>query len=239
MHRLKRQLLQIPFALAAILVLGTLIATCFAIEVFISEVYGGPFKSILVFLPTIILTTGMPMLSGVLTSAASKLTDYENYETESQQERSMTSKIFVLNFITSYLPVCLTAFVYVPFGSLIVPYLDIFSLTVKPFAEDDKQLTAPKDPMQFTINPARLRKQVIYFTVTAQIVNFAMEVIVPYLKRQGFTKIKEMQSKRASKPSPDSAGAAASIQDPPEEKEFLARVRSEAELDVYDVYADL
>ncbi|KAI7702414.1 DUF590-domain-containing protein, partial [Hortaea werneckii] len=239
MHRLKRQLLQIPFALAAILVLGTLIATCFAIEVFISEVYGGPFKSILVFLPTILLTTGMPMLSGVLTSAASKLTDYENYETESQQERSMTSKIFVLNFITSYLPVCLTAFVYVPFGSLIVPYLDIFSLTVKPFAEDDKQLTAPKDPMQFTINPARLRKQVIYFTVTAQIVNFAMEVIVPYLKRQGFTKIKEMQSKRASKSSPDSAGAAASIQDPPEEKEFLARVRSEAELDVYDVYADL
>ncbi|RMZ10589.1 hypothetical protein D0862_03193 [Hortaea werneckii] len=239
MHRLKRQLLQVPFALAAILVLGTLIATCFAIEVFISEVYGGPFKSILVFLPTILLTTGMPMLSGVLTSAASKLTDYENYETESQQERSMTSKIFVLNFITSYLPVCLTAFVYVPFGSLIVPYLDIFSLTVKPFAEDDKQLTAPKDPMQFTINPARLRKQVIYFTVTAQIVNFAMEVIVPYLKRQGFTKLKEMQSKRASKSSPDSAGAAASIQDPPEEKEFLARVRSEAELDVYDVYADL
>ena len=240
--RLKRQLLQVPFAIAAVIVLGSLIATCFAIEVFISEVYDGPFKSLLVFLPTVLLTTFMPLLSGALTNAANKLTNYENYETESQQERAMTGKIFVLNFITSYLPVCLTAFVYVPFGSLIVPYLDIFNLTVKPFAEDDQQMTAPKDPNQFTINPARLRKQVIYFTVTAQVVNFGMEVIVPYLKRQGFIKFKEMQSKRTAKSAPDSdasAAKAAGIEDPPEEKEFLARVRREAELDVYDVYADL
>lgn len=50
--RLSRQLLQVPFALAAALILGSLIATCFGIEVFISEVYSGPFKSGLVsFLP--------------------------------------------------------------------------------------------------------------------------------------------------------------------------------------------
>jgi anoctamin-10 len=46
--RLSRQLLQVPFAIAAALVLGSLIATCFAIEIFISEVYDGPFKSYLV-----------------------------------------------------------------------------------------------------------------------------------------------------------------------------------------------
>ena len=160
--RLQRQALQVPFTIACVVVLGSLIATCFAIEVFISEVYDGPFKSYLTFLPTIILTTGIPLLSGILTNGATKLNDYENYETESQYERSLTSKIFVLNFITSYLPVFLTAFVYVPFGSLIVPYLDVFSLTVQPFAENEKQMTAPR-PGQFTINPERLRKQVIYF----------------------------------------------------------------------------
>jgi hypothetical protein len=47
-ERLKRQLLQIPFSLVAILALGSLIVTCFAIEIFISEIYSGPFKSILV-----------------------------------------------------------------------------------------------------------------------------------------------------------------------------------------------
>lgn len=48
--RLQRQLLQVPFALGAALCLGTLIATCFGIEVFISEVYDGPLKSVLVCL---------------------------------------------------------------------------------------------------------------------------------------------------------------------------------------------
>jgi len=46
--RLGRQLLQLPFAILASLALGTIIATCFGIEIFLSEVYNGPFKSILV-----------------------------------------------------------------------------------------------------------------------------------------------------------------------------------------------
>lgn len=46
--RLSRQLLQVPFALVSALVLGSLIAGCFAIEIFISEIYDGPFKAYLV-----------------------------------------------------------------------------------------------------------------------------------------------------------------------------------------------
>jgi anoctamin-10 len=46
--RLQRQLLQAPFALACFLVLGSMIVSCFAIEIFISEVYNGPFKQYLV-----------------------------------------------------------------------------------------------------------------------------------------------------------------------------------------------
>lgn len=46
--RLARQLLQIPFALACVAVLGGLILGCFSIEIFITEVYTGPFKQYLV-----------------------------------------------------------------------------------------------------------------------------------------------------------------------------------------------
>lgn len=46
--RLSRQALQIPFALLASLALGSLIAMCFAIEIFLSEVYNGPLKGVLV-----------------------------------------------------------------------------------------------------------------------------------------------------------------------------------------------
>jgi hypothetical protein len=49
--RFQRQLLQIPFAIAATVSLGAVIATCFGIEVFISEVYNGPLKSVLVSPP--------------------------------------------------------------------------------------------------------------------------------------------------------------------------------------------
>ncbi len=186
-------------------------------------------------MPTGLLTTLVPTLSTLLTSVATRLNDYENWETEESYESAMTQKIFVLNFITSYLAIFLTAFVYVPFGSLIVPYLDIFSLTARPFAENEKQLSAPSTP--FVINPARLRQQVIYFTLTAQIVNFAMETIVPYVKRQGFHKYQEIKSERAAKKG--GAGPEVAINDLPEEAEFLSRVRHEAELDVYDVAVDL
>lgn len=229
-ERVMRQLLQLPFAIAAVIALGSLITLCFGIEIFINEVYSGPGKSYLTYLPTVILCTAMPFLSGLLTQAATKLTDYENYETEAQYERSLTSKTFVLNFITSYLPLCLTAFVYVPFGSVIVPYLDIFALAFKPGSKDIK---AENDPTLFEINPQRLRKQVIYFTVTAQIVNFGMEVVVPYLKREGLIKFKEMQLKRTGSIN------AVTADDPVEETDFLARVRNEADLDTYDVYDDL
>lgn len=146
----------------------------------------------------------------------------------------MTQKIFILNFITSYLPIFLTAFVYLPFGSLIVPYLDIFQLTARPFAENEKQLTTPQ--AGFVVNPSRLRKQVIYFTVTAQIVNFVMETALPYVQRRVFRKYKEIKTERAAKKGVTSNAAA---NDVPEEAEFLARVRNEAELPVYDVSTDL
>lgn len=166
---------------------------------------------------------------------ATRLNDFENWETTDAYDASLTQKIFVLNFITSYLGIFLTAFVYVPFGRLIVPYLDVFQLTARPFATNEKQLASPK--AGFTINPDRLRKQVIYFTVTAQIVNFFMETIVPYVTRQGFSKYQQMKADSAAKKKGADPHAAAA--DLVEEAPFLARVRSEAELPVYDVASDL
>ena len=241
--RLQRQVLQIPFALLAAVMLGTLICTCFSIEIFISEVYSGPLKSVLVFLPTVILTVVMPTLTTLLTGFATKLTDLENYETKDAHESALIQKIFVLNFITSYMPIFLTAFVYVPFATVLVPYLDIFQLTVKPFAQNEKQMATPAAGA-FEINPNRLKKQVIYFTVTAQVVNLALEVIVPTFKRKALRKIKEFKAGRssmASKKGPNNPNPVTNhkAEDLPEEHDFLARVRQEAELDTYDVTGDL
>ena len=146
----------------------------------------------------------------------------------------MVQKIFVLNFITSYLPIFLTAFVYVPFASVLVPYLDIFQLTVETFAKNEKQMKTPKTG--FKIDNDRLKKQVIYFTVTAQIVNFLLEVVVPYVKRKAFRAVKEVKASSAAKRGGTTENHAAD--DVPEEAAFLARIRDEAELDAYDVTGD-
>lgn len=178
-------------------------------------------------------------MSAVLVSIATQLTDYENYETQHSYEMALTQKIFVINFITSYLPIFLTAFVYVPFASCIVPYLDVFRLTVRPFVSKE----AVSARREFSIDPDRLRKQVIYFTVTAQIVGFAMENIVPFLKQRLLRKYKEFSQQKSAKAGTanpaDEKDPAVSFDDPPEEAKFLTRVRNEAELSLYDVTDDL
>ncbi|KAL2849892.1 calcium-activated chloride channel-domain-containing protein [Aspergillus pseudoustus] len=239
--RLQRQLLQIPFALVSTVALGAIIATCFAIEIFISEIYNGPLKSYLVFIPTILLSALIPTMSGLLVSVATRLNDYENYETQTAYDTALTQKIFVINFITSYLPIFLTAFVYIPFASLIVPYLDVFHLTVRPFVSKEDATTARAT---FSINPDRLRKQVIYFTVTAQVVGFAMETIVPFLKQKFARQYKEYKKKQTGRinsgPESDDNDAPKSLYDDHEdEKKFLTRVRKEADLDDYNVTDDL
>ncbi len=81
-----------------------------------------------------------------------------------------------------------------------------------------------------------LRKQVIYFTVTAQIVNALIELVVPYVTRTGTAKIKAIQTDLAKKHG--GAGVDLAQNDAPEEAKFLARVRKEAALPEYNVDVD-
>ena len=147
----------------------------------------------------------------------------------------MISKLFVINFIVSYLGIFLTAFVYVPFGSVIVPYLDVFNLTAGPATSSEKPLD--NAIRNFSINPARLRKQVIYFTVTAQIVNFGLETVVPLIKQRGMKKYKQYQNERQA--SKGGSTHTAALNDAPDEAAFLERARHEAALPAYDVADDL
>ncbi|SPN99623.1 related to IST2 protein [Cephalotrichum gorgonifer] len=225
-RRLGTQLLQIPFTVACVVVLGGFIATCNSLEIFITEVYTGPFGSILPFLPTVLLVTVLPAFSAVLTAFAKKLTDMENYETVDSYHAALVQKEFVLNFMTSYMPLAFTAFVYLPFGHLLTPYLDFWRAAAQMLTFGEKELST----QDFNINPDRITKQMFYFTVTAQIVNFGTEAIVPYVKRKLTKKAKERGI----------VGKVAEIgvKDTPEEASFLSKVRAEAELEMYDVTTD-
>jgi len=63
-----------------------------------------------------------------------------------------------------------------------------------------------------------------------------VELVVPYVKRKVFHKVKEVKADRAAK---RGGGAISpSADDHPEETSFLTRVRNEAELGAYDVTSD-
>jgi anoctamin-10 len=197
--------------------------------VFISEVYNGPFKGYLEFLPTVLFSLSLPAITSLLNDMATRLTEYENYRTQDQFELAQTQKTFVMNFITSFLPTLLTAFVYVPFGAKIVPYLDIFSVTG----------LGPSD--EFHVNSTRLQQEVIYLSVTGQVFNFGEEFVLPYVKRVLWQKWRDYRQKQAEhrRDRRHSVATDLLLVDPPDEAALMHRIRNEADADEYKVQDDI
>lgn len=229
-----RQMLLVPFASVASLALGALIVASFASEVFISEVYDGPFKGYLEFLPTILFSLSLPAITSFLTNIATRLTDYENYRTQDQYDLAQTQKTFVMNFITSFLPTILTAYVYVPFGKHIVPHLDLLRIT----GLKSELLSGQKE---FEVDTSRFQQEVIYLSMTAQVLSFGEEIVLPYVKHVLWQKWQNYRERKAEFGRKRSFSVATDLLlvDPPEEAEFLARLRGEADADEYHVEEDI
>lgn len=228
--QLLRQLLLIPFATVAAVALGSLIVVTFALEVFISEVYVGPLKGYLEFLPTVLFSLSLPTITSKLTDIATQLTEYENYRTQDQYDLAQTAKTFVMNFITAFLPTLLTAFVYVPFGAKIIPYLDVFHV----------RGLHSSISTEFQVDTSRFQQEVIYLSVTGQVVSFGEEVILPYVKKVIWRKWRDyrLQKTQAGRPRRHSKMTDLLLIDSPSEAAFLTRIRNEAEADEYNVHED-
>lgn len=226
-----RQMLLVPFASVASVALGTLIVVTFASEVFISEVYNGPLKGYLEFVPTILFSLSLPAITTFLTGIATRLTDYENYRTQDLYDLAQTQKTFVMHFITAFLPTILTAYIYVPFGHTIVPHLDILRRV-------GINTASRKD---FEVDTSRFQAEVIYLSMTAQVFSFAEEIVLPYVKHVLWQKWRNYRELKAGLTRQRSFSKATDLLliDAPEESSFLRRVRGEADADEYKVEEDI
>ncbi|KAJ5960684.1 uncharacterized protein N7479_007834 [Penicillium vulpinum] len=227
-----RQMLLVPFASVASVALGALIVASFASEVFISEVYDGPFKEYLEFVPTVLFSLSLPAITSFLTSIATRLTEYENYRTQDQYDLAQTQKSFVMNFITSFLPTILTAYVYVPFGKQIVPHLDILRGLGVGVVGGQKE---------FEVDTSRFQQEVIYLSMTAQVIGFGEEIILPYVKHVLTQKWQNYRDRKGeySRKRKYSTATDMFLVDSPEEAAFMTRLRSEAGADEYHVEEDI
>lgn len=156
------------------------------------------------------------------------MTEYENHRTADHHEMSLTQKIFILNSITNYLPIFLTAFVYVPFGSHVVPVLQhIIDATLGGNVSGK---------MVFTADPDRLRNEVIALTLTGQISSAVEELAFPWLKTQIKQWWRDRQATQAHLRGESNLNMPA---DNPSEARFLRRARKQALRPAYNVQDDI
>lgn len=142
---------------------------------------------------------------------------------------SLTQKIFVLNSITNYLPILLTAFVYVPFSGKVVPLLqNVIDATL---GAQNRSKTV------FKADPDRLRNEVIALTVTGQVSGAIEELALPWLKTQLKQWWRDRQAKRAHNRSSDSY--VGPMEEDPAESRFLRRTRRQALRPPYNVQEDI
>lgn len=216
-----KKLAFIPFALLVGVALVGFQSLCFVIEIFIGQIYDGPFKSVLIFLPTILLVGLTPTFGAAYGIASSYVTGWENHESEDAYEQSSTAKQFAFHFLVSFMALFLTAYVYLPFGHHLVQHLGFVRNLIQthtPFNISTAE--------SFELDSWRLHQQVFYFVVTANVINFAMETVVPYVQRKVFSKAKQWTQGEVQ------------FNDDPDEAAFLNEVRAQADYPVYDVHED-
>ncbi|RYO90730.1 hypothetical protein DL762_002532 [Monosporascus cannonballus] len=226
---ISRQLLQIPFFVAALLALGAIITCVFAVEIVISETYGRPYKWCLEYLPTLLLAASLPYISSYLEDVAAMLTDYENHRTYDYYEMSLTQKIFGLSFVANYFPILLTAFVYIPLSDVIVPQIKSFLCRV--FGQG---LSRHLDGGSFQRDSDRLRNELIALTITGQLSDMAQEFVLPYAMHRLRSWYHAHRSYRSQQSSLESL-----TPDNPSEKALLQSVQRQASLPPYNVQDDI
>ena len=167
-----KKLMFVPVAWTFMICLLSFQLLCFIVEIFLSQLYNGPLKSILTLTPIVLGTVFIPMITGVYSTYVDKMVKWENSPITAH--RSTIEKKFTLTFMTSYVPLFITLFVYLPSGYLLNPYLNSIR-------EVCSKYHVSVEKGAFHVDIDRFRGQFYYFTVTGQLIAIFMEYVVPVL----------------------------------------------------------
>lgn len=186
-----KKLCFIPVAVSFIVSLVSFQFFCFFVEIYITQFYSGPLSSILSLIPTVLICSFIP----VLTILYNKLfvDKFVDWEDGPDPAKSKVEKNFVLTFFTSYMPLFITLFFYLPMGYKITPELRAF------IAEWSFRFNIPIGDVDFVIDVKRYRNQFFYFIVTNQVIAVATENLVPI----AIEKIKPLLMKKGAQEQKD------------------------------------
>ncbi|KAJ2547220.1 hypothetical protein EV175_005307 [Coemansia sp. RSA 1933] len=216
-----RRLLGVPVVLALALVMALLVSLIFALQTFLDEYYDGPFHTVLGFAPIVLFSACLPVYTSACTRMAKVLTDYENYEHESEYAAQYTTKIFVFQFLQDQLYLFLTAWVFVPNRDgfelwvhsiydavrTLPPWMTPFLVGDQKDAADHSHYAGIKSSS--TPATAMVQGLLTSFVVTSQIVNLMTETAIPLLLRWwSLRSLKKASASLSANASPQSADVA-------------------------------
>lgn len=230
-----KQLSFAPIAIGFIVVLVSYQLGCFVLEIFLSEIYDGPGKMFLTLLPTVLISVFVPVLTLVYNIVVDKFLAWESHDNYISRYNSFVIKTFVLNFLTGYVPLLITAFIYLPFAHLVEPLLPNIQQTIAQNISENryvyKYLTKVKAQHEFKINQGRLNAQFFYFVVTNQVIQLVLKYVLPLVLAHAMKFVNTKILGKEPQEVPEE-------RDDPSEKEWLANVRNTVQLPEHDVNDD-
>ncbi|KAH9818115.1 calcium-activated chloride channel-domain-containing protein [Melampsora americana] len=243
-----RKFMTVPVLIVFAICLVTIITGITAIELIVGEVYNGPFKKVLSLLPTVLFAACVPQLVSLWKSVAIRLVTWENHTYESAYDRSLTIKMFIVHALVAYASLILTAFVYVPFGSLLIPHLATFThkmIKHESVPVEEKAVRyLNKQTLNwstYSIDNQRLYQQLFAYIFTNQVVNSFTEIGLPYLIKIVSFKYQKLIEERQNQKGSDggiSKKDSRMVPDLEDEKELLERLREEAGLPEYQLFVE-
>lgn len=219
-NQILTQMMLLPIALVAGVALASLVCATLAGETFLSQMFHGPLQDYVDWLPTILLSFLLALITSPLKTIATFLSDYEGHLTQESYSVALSQKTGLLNFITPHLMAITTASVYRPLNKSIFLYLGTLpSHQHESIAQARAYGGFARDSVWFA--------HILCFFVAAQVPNFCKRRIYPYIKRQ-------MRSQQpAYQQHVDSQARDGLEFNPPNETSFLRRVFNEADADEY------
>ena len=142
---------------------------CFLLEIYLTQLYDGPMVSILSLLPTILISVFVPILSLIYNKIF--VDKFVLLEKPIAQEKSKLEKNFIIKFCSSYIPLLITLFVYLPLSYLFTPETKL----------ELSSLGFPVKSTDYIVNTTRHQSQFFYFIVTNSLILLATDNIVPFV----------------------------------------------------------
>nr|CDI55310.1 related to IST2-Plasma membrane protein that may be involved in osmotolerance [Melanopsichium pennsylvanicum 4] len=254
-----RVILSLPIVALFASILAATVTLMFVIEIFVTQLYHGPLKMAVPFIPTALLVVAVPQIMAAWQATAVAITKWENHHSAKSYDHSLTLKRFAMQAITAYGALTLSAYVYIPFGENIMQTMVAQGWFKDSIKEAVRQGKIGEKGIDFHINPDRMHTQLFAVSVTSQFVNAFTELALPVILRKvGEWREERAEKKNSSTSSSSSGGSGASpirqgsadsasssgtitpveSDGSESERSFLHRVRRELALPPYDLFGD-